>query len=105
MSIRPIDFNGMVQRTQDVSTVKQSADNKPMVDQQVLTVQQQKANTQQLRQVREQEDAQGHQKKYDAREKGSNFYEGQQKKKKKKKKQAEGQVVSRVMPGGFDMKI
>lgn len=103
MSIRPIDFNGMVQRTQDVSTVKQTADNKPIVDQQVLTVQQQKTNTQQMRQVTKQEDAQGHQKKYDAREKGSNTYEGQQKK--KKKKQAEGQVVSRASAGGFDMKI
>lgn len=32
MSIRPIDFNGMVQRTQDVSTLKQNEDNKPVFD-------------------------------------------------------------------------
>ncbi|MCI8895078.1 MAG: hypothetical protein HFI41_10570 [Lachnospiraceae bacterium] len=103
MSIRPIDFNGMVQRTQDVSTMKQSADNKPVVDQQFLTVQHQKTNTQQLRQVQEQEDAQENQKKYDAREKGSNSYERQQKK--QKKKQAEGQAVKKAPARGFDMKI
>ena len=27
MSIRPVDFNGMIQRTQDVSTLKQNEDN------------------------------------------------------------------------------
>lgn len=103
MSIRPIDFNGMVQRTQDVSTMKQSADNKPMVEQQFLTVQQQKSNSQQLRQVQEQEDAQENPKKYDAREKGNNTYEGQQKK--RKKKQPEVQVVKKSPARGFDMKI
>lgn len=103
MSIRPIDFNGMVQRTQDVSTMKQSADNKPVVEQQFLTVQQQKSNTQRLHQVQEQEDAQENQKKYDAREKGSNSYERQQKK--QKKKQTGDQVVRKITAGGFDMKI
>ena len=29
MSIRPVDFNGMIQRTQDVSTLKQNEDNRP----------------------------------------------------------------------------
>ena len=32
MSIRPVDLNGMVQRSQDVGTLKQQEDAKPMVD-------------------------------------------------------------------------
>ena len=32
MSIRPVDFNGMIQRTQDVSTLKQNEDNRPVVE-------------------------------------------------------------------------
>ena len=34
MSIRPVDMNGVIQRTQDVGTLKQQQDMKPMVDQQ-----------------------------------------------------------------------
>ena len=36
MSIRPVDFNGMIQRTQDVSTLKQNEDNRPVVEQQTI---------------------------------------------------------------------
>ena len=34
MSIRPVEFSGVVQRSQDVSTVKQQEDNKSMLQQQ-----------------------------------------------------------------------
>lgn len=105
MSIRPIDFNGMVQRTQDVSTMKHSADNKPVVDQQFLTVQHQKNSDHQMRQVTKQENAQDNQKKYDAREKGSNAYEGRRGKKRKRQEQEDGRVVRKATVGGFDMKI
>lgn len=36
MSIRPVDLSGMLQRTQDVTTLKQNEDNKPVVEQQFL---------------------------------------------------------------------
>ena len=48
MSIRPVDFNGMVQRTQDVSTLKQNEDNKPVFQQQVLGTKLEKETQQQL---------------------------------------------------------
>ena len=36
MSVRPVDFNGMIQRTQDVSTLKQNEDNRPVGEQQTI---------------------------------------------------------------------
>jgi hypothetical protein len=95
----------MVQRTQDVSTLKQNTDNRPVVEQQVLAGEVKKQNTQQLRQVTEQEDAQEGQKKYDAREKGSNKYENLFGKKKKKQEKPQESVVEKSRPSGFDMKI
>ena len=70
MSIRPVDFNGMIQRTQDVSTLKQNEDNRPVVEQQTIFSQEMKKVEQNLHQVvhaREKENA-GY--RYDAKEKG-----------------------------------
>ena len=39
MSIRPVEFHGIVQRSQDVSTLKQNEDNKPMLQQQNVQTQ------------------------------------------------------------------
>lgn len=105
MSIRPIDFNGMVQRTQDVSTLKQNEDNKPVFQQQVLVTKMQKDVQQQLQQVNHGDDAENYQKKYDAREKGSNEYVRQKKEGKKKPGKKDGKVVPKTSPGGFDIKI
>ena len=105
MSIRPIEFNGMVQRTQDVSTLKQNEDNKPIFEQQVLSGKLQKDTKRSLQQVKHGEDAENYQKKYDAREKGSNEYEGNQSRKKKKEEKKEGQVLKKSIYNGFDMKI
>lgn len=105
MSIRPVEFNGMVQRTQDVSTLKQNEDNKPVFEQHVLSGKLQKDVQKSLQQVKHGDDTENYQKKYDAREKGSNEYEGSQSKKKKKENQKEGQVLRKSMYSGFDMKI
>ncbi|MDY6352581.1 MAG: hypothetical protein SPL57_06030 [Lachnospiraceae bacterium] len=38
MSIRPVDFNGMIQSTQGVSTQKASDDSRPAINQQNMSV-------------------------------------------------------------------
>lgn len=84
MSIRPVDFNGMIQRTQDVSTLKQNEDNRPVVEQQTIFSQEMKKVEQNLHQVvhaREKENA-GY--RYDAKEKGNGHYEKEERKKKDK---------------------
>lgn len=105
MSIRPIDFSGMMQRTQDASTVKQNADNKPAFDQQVLVTRMQKDTMQNSQQVTHSENADNYQKKYDAREKGSNEYVADRRKKEKKEGKKEGQPPQARSTGGFDVKI
>lgn len=102
MSIRPIDFNGMIQRTDDVSHLKVHQDQKPVIDQQSIQVQ-----------VAHHEDALRHQvidpKKSsqmdnhaDAREEGKNKYFSNRK---KKKNAVDGKVVKKGTSSGFDMKI
>lgn len=108
MSIRPIDFSGMVQRTQDVSTLKQNADNKPTFDQQLISVKMQKDTQQSSKQVTHGEDAENYQKKYDARDKGSNEYVADRRKKDKKDKKEnkkDGTATSALPRGSFDIKI
>ncbi len=39
MSIRPVEFSGVVQRSQDVSALKQNEDNKSMLQQQNVQTQ------------------------------------------------------------------
>lgn len=108
MSIRPIDFSGMVQRTQDVSTLKQNADNKPTFDQQLISVKMQKDTQQSSKQVTHGEDAENYQKKYDARDKGSNEYVADRRKKDKKDKKEnkkDGTATLAHPRGSFDIKI
>lgn len=104
MSIRPVDFNGMIQRTQDVSTLKQNEDNKPLLQQQNIQTQFGKETVRHMQQVTHADDAENQQKRYDAKEKGSNEYVNQQQKKKKEKKK-DGKVIEKSGFGGFDIKI
>ncbi len=104
MSVRPVDFNGMIQRIQDVSTLKQNEDNKPVMQQQNIQTQFSKETIHHMQQVNHADDAEEHEKRYDAKEKGSNEYVKQQQKKKKEKKK-EGKVVLKSVSSGFDIKI
>ena len=91
MSIRPVDFNGMIQRTQDVSTLKQNEDNRPVVEQQTI-----------FSQEMEKENA-GY--RYDAKEKGNGHYEKEERKKKDKKQQKADNVYLKGQTSGFDIKV
>lgn len=105
MSIRPVDFNGMIQRTQDVSTLKQNEDNRPVVEQQTIFSQEMKKVEQNLHQVvhaREKENA-GY--RYDAKEKGNGHYEKEERKKKDKKQQKADNVYLKGQTFGFDIKV
>lgn len=104
MSIRPVDVNGMIQRTQDVSTMKQNEDNKPVMEQRNIQTQFSKETIHHMKQVTHADDTQNQQKRYDAKEKGSNEYVNQQKNKKKEKK-TEGKVIEKSAFSGFDIKI
>lgn len=110
MSINPVVLNGMTQRTQDIGNLKQQEDNRPIVQQHNLSVQQEKQADRLTHQVINTEKKENEGYRYDAREKGNNQYDGSGNPKKKKKKKEEesnkdGKVIFKGQSHSFDMKI
>lgn len=105
MSISPILFNGSVSRMQDVSTLKHNEDTKGMVDQGNFQNAFHKEIDHRLNQVNQSEETENRQKKFDAKEKGDNSYEGDGgKNRKKENENRNGKVIPKKM-SSFDMKI
>lgn len=104
MAIGPIEITGMVTRSQDISLFKQSEDNKPVIDQSNIQVNVQKKVQDQNKQVTNADDAEYHEYRYDAKEKGNGSYRENRNKNKKDKKKEDGTVVVK-QTSGFDMRI
>lgn len=110
MSIGPVVLNGMTQRTQDISNMKQVEDNRPMIQQHNLVVQQEKQMDKLTHQVQNPESKENEGYRYDAKEKGNNEYAGGNSKKKKQKetqkdKSNDGKVIFKGQSRSFDIKI
>lgn len=105
MAVGPVTLNGVIPRSQDISTIKHQEDNKPVVEQHNIQTTMKTQGERQLKQVNHKDDAKDHKKKYDAKEKGSNEYRGQKGKKKKPEEQDEKKPDVRQQFSGFDMKI
>lgn len=111
MSISPVVLNGMTQRTQDISNLKQQEDNKPIVQQHNLSVQQEKQTDKLTHQVKDPEEKENEGYRYDAKEKGNNQYEGNGKPKRKNSKESEkehskdGKVIFKGQSSSIDIKI
>lgn len=105
MAVGPVTLNGVIQRTQDVGMLRQHEEAKPFVDQQNIQANLKEQETKLTQQVNHADDADEHKKKYDAKEKGSNEYEGQQGKKKKSEKKEPGKNISGSERGHFDIKV
>ncbi|MEG0805195.1 MAG: hypothetical protein RR364_03090 [Lachnospiraceae bacterium] len=107
MTIRPVDLNGMLQRTQDVSTIKHNEDHRPMVQQQDITVTYEKKMEKQLHQISHTEKETKREEKFDAKEEGKNKYQDNRKKEKKQKNLQETQdcVIEKKQSRSFDVKV
>lgn len=105
MSIRPVDFNGMLQRTDDVGVIKHHEDAKPVVDQQNIQVQISQNQDSLMHQVQNASESSKMQNDADAKEEGRGTYFASDKKKKIVKKQPDGKVINKKDIGGFDIKI
>ncbi len=106
MSIRPIDYNGMLQRTQDLGGIKHNENQKPVVEQQTIQVEQVKRERELTQKVIQTEEKDNEEFRYDAKEKGNGKYEGKgSRKQKNKKEQKDGEVILKDHPARFDMKI
>ena len=73
MIVRPVDF-AVVQQMNEVSHIKQEENQRPVVEQQTITTQVQKETDTKAEQVQHKENADNHQKKYDAKDKSQNEY-------------------------------
>ncbi len=65
--ISPILLQGTIQRTQDVSQMKQNEDTRPQTEHMSISTRQQEKEIKKHEQVTKQENADKHQNKYDAR--------------------------------------
>ena len=90
-----------ITRTQDFTAIKQNEDNKSFIQQTTIGQQQDKRIEQNFREVRSSDNSDWQNKKFDARDKGSNEYAGDGG---KKRKQAREQVILKTHQS-FDMKI
>ncbi|KAI4447715.1 hypothetical protein C823_002234 [Eubacterium plexicaudatum ASF492] len=86
MTVRPVHLNGMIQNTQDVSTIRHQENQRPAVEQQHIQIREEQKEQSKAQEVNKKDNADKEQKKYDAKEKGSNEYLNQRQKKRKKKK-------------------
>lgn len=104
MTIRPVDLNGMIQRTDDVAQIKHHEDNKPVLQQQNIQVQVDKREENLSHQV---SDANQSEKTNSESENGANQYygDGGMFRKKKKKPAEDGKVIKKNSVGSFDVKI
>lgn len=108
MSIRPVDFNGMIQRTQDVGNIKQQEDHKPVVQQQNIEIRQEKQEESLAHKVQNTEEKENFEFRYDAKEKGNGGYSRDERKRKKREAGVvgdDGKILPKDRKSRFDVKI
>ncbi len=105
MTIRPIDMNGMIQRTQDVGIMKQQEDNKSYVDQMNIQQDVKKEEQKLTKEVHHADDSNQPEYRYDAKEKGKNQYQQNRKKKRKRNEKFGDTVIEKHTMGSIDIKI
>lgn len=103
MTIRPVDLNGMIQRSDDVGLIKKQEDAKPLHDQQNIQIQVDKREDELAHVVLEAENTTELFNDSDAKDESKNKYTQNAAVKKKTKKQ--DKVVKKSFSGGFDIKI
>lgn len=110
MSVRPIDFNGMIQHTNEVSTQKTNEDNQGTHVQQNVSIQQDKNEQSQAHSVQTKDNAGGEN--YSLNGEGGGNGRGLAKKKitdkdkgEKKKFAEDGAVFVKNKPGSFNITI
>jgi hypothetical protein len=110
MSISPINFNGMIQNTNEISHTKANEDQKPMLQQAVLTETVEKQQEHQAHQVNDTHNAKRAEDNLD-REGNGRGYEGNKKRrppsekdKTTQKLEGDGSVKEKPTPS-FDMRV
>lgn len=103
--INPIEVNGIISRTQDVSMLRHNEETKGMVDQSNFQSKFDQEVEQNIRTVRHSDDTDQADTRHDAKEKGKNEYYGDGGKRKQQKERAQDGKMVVKSQGGFDIKI
>ena len=107
MSITPLGLHAMIQRTNDVSAMKQNEDNKPMLEQSNIQIKQVKQEHDLTHKVAKPKEKENDGYRYDAKEKSKGSYQGQEQKKRNSQEEAksDGKVILKGQGSRFDIKI
>ena len=109
MAIRPVEVQGVVQRSNDIGQIKQNQDQKPLVDQNNIQTQLHHEVERNARQVTKYENADKKENRYDAKEKGNGAYFGQKKRQQmnqqKQEEEEDTVLLKSIHHGSFDVKI
>lgn len=92
-----------ITRAQDYTTIKHNEDNKGLINQANIGQQIQKDTEQRTKEVRSGDNAQWHERKFDAKDKGDNEYTGDGGQRKKREEKTEQVIVNGRR--SFDIKI
>lgn len=105
MTISRVELQGQITRAQDFTNIKHNEDTHASVQQSQIMKSNDKAVELKLHQVNDAEHTENRQKKFDAKEKGSNQYEGDGGQKRKKEAEEDGKVIVKGAKPVFDFKI
>lgn len=103
MAIRPVDFGGMIQRTDDIAALKKHEDTKPLVDQQNIQMQVNKRDKEMQHKVIKSDESNEANNNQDAKDEGKGQYFITKKYVKKNKKS--DKVLKENNSSTFDMMI
>jgi len=104
MAIGLIELHGTIARAQDFTAIKQNEDQKGLIDQSNVQQQINKEINDRPHQVNHSDNADFHNRKFDAKDKGDNQYSGDGGAKRKQNKEEDGKVVIKGQTR-FDVKI
>lgn len=108
MSIRPVEFSGMIQNTNEISHTKANEDNKANLQQQNIQATVVREEREASSTVQDMEEAQQHEYNYGQGGGGAGYGDSRKKKKKEKEtkqQMGDGSVTVKNARPSFDMKI
>ena len=106
MTIRPVDFNGMIQRTDDVAYLKHQEDAKPMQSQQNIQIQVDQREDTLAHQVSDTNETDKTKSETDTENGGGQYSgDGGRFRKKKSKVKENGKGIQKNTASSFDIKI
>ena len=105
MAIGHIELQGQISRAQDFTTIKHNEDTRSSVEQANVSTQFSKIVEEHVKRVNQGEQPEYQNKKFDAKDKGSNEYNGDGgRNRKKEKREADGKVLIKGV-GNFDISL